>query len=138
MLSENDTPSTIEWVQQNGEEFTALVATDNRARPAVHVIRGWRYHRVDAELHRIGVLLSVGDPSPLRQPEKAIYLYDDGHAVLPYYVAFHGLRLDAPAPYVGLHPFPLSEGWRPDGRPIDMSGWQLGPARAYHLKVVAS
>lgn len=65
----------------------------------------------------------------------AMYLLDDGESVRPYYVA--GYR-DAGAPrastYRGygyrsrliLHPMPTGE---------RHSSWQLGPRRAYHVKV---
>jgi hypothetical protein len=58
------------------------------------------------------------------------HTFDDGHDVTPLYVT--GWQEDG---NTFLRRFPLSEGTRPDnGRPVDMSGWALGPRRAYHLK----
>lgn len=72
------------------------------------------------------------DPSGMPLGTDDVYLMDDGATVRPFYVA--GWRKDAPELY--LQPFPVDGGTRADnGRPVDMSGWQLGPRKAWHLKV---
>lgn len=84
---------------------------------------------------------------PLGNAIKSIALFDNGQSVQPYYCAGWNayetdkqrdpsLHFGATGPYVLWHPFPLSQGTRPDnGRPVDMSHWMLGPRRAYHFKV---
>jgi hypothetical protein len=74
--------------------------------------------------------------------QRAVYLIDDGAAVSACYVCAHHNGGPSPLypegcePFVMLAPFPLSVGTRPDnGQPVDMSGWMLGPRRAYHLKI---
>ena len=65
-----------------------------------------------------------------KEARKAIYVLDFGNRVEVRYVTGwnHG--------DIFLQPFPLSQGTRPDnGRPVDMSGWMLGPRRAFHLKL---
>lgn len=88
----------------------------------------------------------------MRDATRAVFLFDDGARVVPLYVAGWNAApgidvslsgderaaVSATPRLVYLHPFPLSSGTRPDnGRPVDMSGWALGPRRAYHLKVTA-
>lgn len=65
---------------------------------------------------------------------RAVYLLDDGKAVIPYYVA----GWDNTNGELFIQPFPTNPTGetRPDnGRVIDYSTWRLGPTRAYHLKV---
>lgn len=71
-----------------------------------------------------------------KQAHHAIYLLDDGSSVTAYYVA--GWRPDLSEIY--LQTFPLNDGTiRPDnGRPVDFSGWLLGPRTAFHLKLSAA
>jgi hypothetical protein len=62
---------------------------------------------------------------------KAVYILDFGNRVEVQYVS--GWAMNGSAIY--LQPFPLSKGTLWDGRPIDMSGWMIGPRRAFHLKL---
>lgn len=78
---------------------------------------------------------------PFVKLHNAIILTDDGVSIRPYYyvgrsgdpttVGVNGVA------YVMFHEFPLSKGNRPDGRPVDMSGWALGPRTALHFKIDA-
>lgn len=64
--------------------------------------------------------------------EKCGYILDFGDRVEVRFVSGWGARNAT----LYLQPFPLSQGIRPDnGRPIDMSGWMLGPCRTFHLKL---
>jgi hypothetical protein len=61
------------------------------------------------------------------------FIIDDGESVRVFYVAgWHDTDK-----YLLLHPFPVNTGAvRPDnGRPVDYSGWALGPRKTFHLKV---
>lgn len=75
------------------------------------------------------VLRNAGD---LKAALRAVYLIDTGSSVTAWYTAgWNAQQTD-----IYLQPFPLSVGTRPDnGRPVDMSGWALGPRLSYHLKV---
>ena len=75
------------------------------------------------------VVLTPG--ADLKDAHRAVYLLDDGQTIRPHYVA--GWNREDTTIY--LHPFPTSTGTRPDGRPVDMSNWFLGPRRAYHVKL---
>lgn len=71
----------------------------------------------------------------VKDAHKAIYVLDFGTRVEVRYVAGWNGNGGGKADRIFLQPFPLSVGTRSDGRPIDMSGWTLGPRRAYHLKL---
>lgn len=100
-----------------------------------HRLAAWatgtgRHHQpepTDAPLTESFVLSGYGQD--LKDDAKAVYLWDDGTRVLPLYVA------GWTSTELILKPLPLSVGTRPDGRPVDMSGWALTPTRVYHLKV---
>lgn len=62
---------------------------------------------------------------------RAVWLLDDGRRVRPFYTA--GWTQDHSR--IFLHPFPLDHDPDKNGRGLDMSGWALGPRRAYHLKL---
>lgn len=77
----------------------------------------------------------------LKDANRAIYLMDDGRTVTPWYVAGWGGEGLAEGSII-LHPFPTNynaDGTprlrADDGRPVDFSNWQLGPRRAYHVKL---
>lgn len=70
----------------------------------------------------------------------AVFLVDDGRTVTPYYVA--GYRPTDEPDALFLQPFPTN--FNADGSPrmrgdraeqVDMSGWALGPRKAYHVKL---
>lgn len=68
----------------------------------------------------------------------AVYLIDNGRAVVPHYVAGFSQDRDR----IMIRPFPTDYGadgerrTRDDnGRPVDFSNWMLGPRRAYHFKI---
>lgn len=74
--------------------------------------------------------------SAVKDAHKAIYVLDFGTRVEVRYVAGWNGNGEGKTYRIFLQPFPLSEGTRPDnGRPIDMSGWMLGPRKAFHLKL---
>lgn len=80
-----------------------------------------------SEHHNVLVLNDPG--AQLRDGIRAVYLWDDGVDVTPYYVAgWHGATGDQPD-RVYLHPV------RPQrGQDSNLRTWALGPARCYHLK----
>jgi hypothetical protein len=137
--------STIEWARLHGQEFRTRILLDNyEPNRAATSLTGYTYERpIEPGRSESAVVLVVGDE--LHQPTDSIYLFDTGLSVAPYYVAGYPSN-GGPVPsrrasepfFVILHPFPLSRGVRPDsGRPVDMSGWALGPRKAYHCKVVS-
>lgn len=67
-----------------------------------------------------------------KDAHRAVYVLDYGTRVEVRWTAgWSGTRGE-----FYLQSFPLNEGNRPDnGRPIDMSGWMLGPRTVYHLKL---
>ena len=75
-------------------------------------------------------VLVLDDPgAQLRDGVRAVYLWDDGVAVTPYYVAgWHGATADSPD-RVTLHPVAPQK-----GEGSNLRTWALGPARCYHLK----
>lgn len=62
----------------------------------------------------------------------AIYVLDFGtHVGVRYVAGWNNVMQE-----IFLQSFPVNGGTRPDnGRPVDMSGWMLGPRRAFHLKL---
>lgn len=85
-------------------------------------------------------LLGVNE---LKDAEKAVYLLDDGSTVTAWYVAGWAGdpnkrgALNPDKPELHLQQFPVNPDGdtRPDGRVVDFGTWQLGPRRAYHLKI---
>ena len=71
----------------------------------------------------------------VKDAHKAIYVLDFGTRVEVRYVAGWNGNGEGKTYLIFLKPFPLSVGTRSDGRPIDMSGWMLGPRKAFHLKL---
>lgn len=67
-----------------------------------------------------------------KDAHRAVYVLDYGtHVEVRWTAGWSGTRDE-----FYLQSFPLSKGNRPDnGRPIDMSGWMLGPRTVYHLKL---
>jgi hypothetical protein len=106
--------------------YTFTAAADNYEPVPRNYLRGTleTFHR---SAHKSDVLLIDNPPN---DAHKAIYVLDFGAGVKVRYVAgWNGEKFF-------LQPFPLSVGTRPDnGRPVDMSGWMLGPRRAFHLKL---
>lgn len=82
------------------------------------------------------VIKIVDAAEHFKDGHNALYLFDDGNTVAPYYVV--GWDDNEPV-HVLIQPMPTNPdgaATRPDnGRPIDYSNWALGPRRAYHLKV---
>lgn len=67
-----------------------------------------------------------------KDAHKALYVLDFGTHVEVRYVT----GWNETSGCIFLQLFPLSVGtWQSDGRPVDMSGWMLGPRRTYHLKL---
>lgn len=66
----------------------------------------------------------------LRDAHSAVYLWDDGETVTPYYVAGWNGAEDGKPDRVHLHPV------QPEaGQESNLRTWSLGPRRCYHLKV---
>lgn len=133
--------TTLEWAKLYGVEFRVRIQLDNHEPPREFTsLTGYRYQVAKELGSHDAIVLVVGDE--LRDFANVLYLIDNNHGVEAFYVAGYagplgtGARGQDPQTVV-LHPFPRSEGVRKDnGRPVDMSGWQLGPRRAYHCKVV--
>lgn len=110
-------------------KYTFTTRRDNYEVP-----RGYIRGRVSTEFgpdKKTDVLSFEGMAWP-KGAEKALYLLDFGTRVEIRYVT--GWNETNSCLY--LQPFPLSVGTRPDnGRPIDMSGWMLGPRVTFHLKL---
>lgn len=71
---------------------------------------------------------------------RALFIVDNGRSATPFDPC--GWAPSADADQLFIMPFPLeynADGSRrtraDDGRPVDMSGWYVGPRRTYHLKV---
>lgn len=132
--------TTTEWAQAHGVHHAGHIALDNYEPTP----RSWE--RVECYSY------DLGDDDPrgsgwvidgatlLRDATKAIYLMDDGHTVQPFYVA----AWHPDGSHVILHPFPTN--WNADGTPhmradrdeqVSFDNWQLGPRRAYHVKLRA-
>lgn len=109
-----------------------IVALDNYSPTRQH-FAGYLYRYV-AEGDRPECIAI--DVYQLKDATQAIYLIDDGASVRAFYVA--GWQVSNDVTRVFLHAMPTSPDGRtrPDnGRVIDYSTWQLGPRRAYHVKV---
>lgn len=124
-------------VAMDNYELPRLIITGYAVRYSVHV-HGTVY----------GIYMPCDDANgiPLGNALNANALFDSGQDVSAYYCAgwnpYDSERARDPAlhfgstgPSVLWHPFPLSAGTRPDGRPVDMSSWMLGPRKTYHFKV---
>lgn len=108
-------------------KYTFTAAADNYDVP-----RGYLYGTLETG-HGIDKTYDVltFEAAP-KDASHAIYVLDYGTSVEARWVAGWASE-DLSRIY--LQPFPLSVGTRPDGRPIDMSTWMLGPQRAFHLKL---
>lgn len=108
-------------------KYTFTAAADN-----YEVTRGYLYGTLTTDQGFDGksdVLEFEYEPDDVRR--NPIFVLDFGDRVEVRYMA----GWSAANKQVFLQPFPLSVGERPDGRPIDMSTWMLGPRRAFHLKL---
>ena len=133
-----DTLSATEWARANGEHFAGYLALDNyEPTRSFERIECYRYDLGDDPRGSGYVLDGAFD---LRNATEAVYLMDDGHTVAAHYVAgyHHEHR------YIILHAFPTN--WNADGTPVmradrdvqvSYDNWQLGPRRAYHVKLRA-
>lgn len=81
--------------------------------------------------------IPVTEDLPLDKLTRAVIIYDDGSRAVAYWGgSYHPAPHDGSAPFLLAYTFPMSEGVRPDnGRPVDMSGWMLGPRTALHFKI---
>jgi hypothetical protein len=138
----NATPiTTSEWARTHGVAYRWNTALTNHEPVSRDFASGtlYRYNAID-EVRGPGIILE--DASGLKDATNATYLVDDGRTVEAFYVTGWG-PTDAPDT-IFLQPFPTNYNadgtprLRADGRPVDFSSWQLGPRRAYHLKVSAS
>ena len=129
--------SATAWAREHGTHYRGTIATDNyEPVPRTVVVVGCYFYSTETVTDG----LIIDDARQLRDYSHAVYLIDDGRTVRPYYVAAWHADHD----YVIAHPFPTNfdaDGTprlrADDGRPVDHSSWQLGPRRAYHVKVVA-
>lgn len=122
------------WAKVNGEHYRYRCAQDNYS-PTRDTAYGslWRYQTPDGT-----PAILIDSAMCWRDGTNAVYLVDDGRTVRPFYVAtYHPDRS-----YVVAHAMPTDyreDGTRrvreDDGRPVSFSTWNLGPQRAYHLKV---
>ena len=138
-MTVNDRPivgqNATEWAREHGEHYSAAFLLDNH-----EPTRNWVTLPAYAYTSHDGTAAFIIDGAQsLKDGAGAIYLMDDGATVRPYYVAAYGGR-DGQT-HVIVHPFPVnvnddgSPRLRPDGRPVSFDAWQLGPRRAYHVKL---
>jgi hypothetical protein len=128
--------SATEWAREHGEHYSAAFLLDNHEPP-----RNWLTLPAYAYTSHDGTSAFVIDGArALRDYNQAIYLMDDGTTVRPFYVAaWH--PADDGQTHVIVHAFPVNVNddgtphLRPDGRPVSFDSWQLGPRRAYHVKI---
>lgn len=116
--------------------FTVL---DNY-QPARSFTAGTLEWTTDAQGTPTGILRGIDD---LKDPQKGLFLLDDGKSTRVMYVAGWSRKdpaseITAAADNLWLHDIPVN----PDGarrsdndQVIDYSGWHLGPRRIYHLKL---
>ena len=126
--------SATEWAREHGTHYRGTVAADNY-EPAPRTVVIVNCYFYSTETVTDGLI--IDDARQLRDYTHAVYLIDDGRTVRPYYVAAWHPEGD----YVIAHPFPTnytadgSPQPRVDGLPVNYDSWQLGPRRAYHVKV---
>lgn len=107
-------------------QYTFTARADNYTVP-----RGQLYGTVTLRQGHDGKSDVLSFDAVPKDAHKAVYVLDYGtHVEVRYVAGWSGNGRD-----IFLQPFPLSMGARPDGRPIDMSGWMLGPSRVFHLKM---
>jgi hypothetical protein len=132
------TMTTTEWARAHGRGFRYRALLDNYEPPRDMTSgQGWFYDLGADDPRGSGIVLeNVRD---MRDARKAVYLIDDGRTIRVYYVAGWHPEGD----HLILHPMPTNyneDGTRKvradDGRPVSFDSWQLGPRRAFHLKVV--
>lgn len=129
--------TATEWAREHGEHYAGYVALDNY-EPMPRSIERIECYRYSTDDFLDAYVLD--HVYHLRDATRAVYLMDDGTTVAPYYVA--GYHQDHQ--YVIIHPFPVNV--NADGTPrmradrdeqVNHDMWQLGPRRAYHVKLRA-
>lgn len=78
------------------------------------------------------------DLAQFKDFNNSLFLIDDGRFVVPHYSAGWSVHHNGGPAYLIIEPMPTNPTGRvraDDGRVIDYRNWQLGPKRAYHLKV---
>lgn len=131
------TMTTTEWARQHGVHHAGYIALDNY-EPVARSFERVECYSYDLGDDVRGSGWVLDHAYHLRDATKAIWLMDDGRTVQPFYVAsWHEEHQ-----HIILHPFPVkvNDDGTPrlranDGRPVDFSNWQLGPRRAYHVKL---
>lgn len=127
--------SAVDWAREHGTHYRGLIALTNH--DPWH--RQYRetvvdcYAAPDHQGRPIWVVYHHGDLS-----HEAVFIMDDGRDVIPWYVAgWHDEHED-----IILHRFPrnFDDNGEPirranDGYPVNFDTWQLGPRRAYHVKL---
>lgn len=132
--------NTTDWARKNGRHFHWRCAVDNyEPTRDWEACEGWEY---DGLPDGRGPGIVLDGANALKDFTQALYLIDDGHTVVPYYVVSYNPVEDWP---VILHPFPVDRHQdgspilrQDNGRPVDFSTWALGPRRTYHLKITRS
>lgn len=127
--------SAIEWAREHGLHFQWSCALDNYEPCPRSWATGPAYRFIGHSGDEEWLIENV---TSLKDSKSAVYIIDDGRTVRPLYVA--GWHWDHD--YILGHHFPTS--FDADGsprlrdddqRPVDFTNWQLGPRRAYHLKI---
>jgi len=131
--------TTTEWARAHGIHHAGYIALDNH-EPVARSFERVECYSYDLGDDMRGSGWVIDGATALRDATKAIYLMDDGRTVVPFYVA----AWHADGSHVILHPFPTN--WHPDGTPVmrrdrdeqvSYDTWQVGPRRAYHVKLRA-
>jgi len=126
--------NAIEWARANCPTLAYRVALDNH-----EPTREYAYGECHPYTTESGIdAMLIRGAITWRDGANALYLIDNGRTVTPMYVAAYHPEHD----YVIVHAMPTNYNadgtrrTRPDnGRDVHMDNWQLGPRRAYHLKV---
>lgn len=133
MSTEARRMTTIEWARAYGAHYRARFQLDNHD-PAREWAELSLFHYSRGE--QSGWVLDNA-AGLVREAEQAVYLLDDGRVEVCYVAGWDGGGDGA----IILHPIPVNThpNGAPvrggDGNPADYSGWQLGPRRAYHVKI---
>lgn len=119
-----------EWAEENGRPIPYSAPLDNYEPVPRNYAHGTVYDAVNHEGERVFLLTNPDQFGAKGQ--RAVYLLDDGHDIIPVWTA--GYAPDN-RPQI-LKPFPMTypRRMRGDGRGyVDMSGWSLGPHTVFHL-----
>jgi hypothetical protein len=142
-MSDSTTPRPlIEWCMEHGKLFGWRAYLDNHFPAPRDTAQGvaYSYTKFDSYHEGDDPRIVIFGAEVFKHMEKANFLVDDRRTVRPYYVSGYSPP-DFESRHVILSPFPTnfhrdgSPVLRPDGTPVNMANWQVGPRVTYHLIV---